>query len=152
VLQPLAVASNVTQGDDARLDVVLLTLANLFRIYADERAFKPDIRKVVHASLEKRWAKADRPAFLFAAIFNPYIRRDCFNTRSFIFDFPLEETYMHLYNIKNSLDVPFDVRAGFLAYVRREGRWSDVRMGLAALQRKADALVRFSSHLYYLDD
>jgi hypothetical protein len=101
----------------------------------------------VHKSLEKRWKKADQPVFLLAVIMNPYIRRDCFNRTSFIFDFPqlyevFQTTYKRLYNIKDDANMPVGLRSAFRAYVHREGRWSDLRMSLDELRSEAESQVR----------
>ncbi|KAI1781894.1 hypothetical protein LXA43DRAFT_857686, partial [Ganoderma leucocontextum] len=77
-LEPLAVASNVTQGSDTRLDHVLLTLGQLHKVYSG-----PDIeervRDKVLESLERRWKAADQDVFILAIFLNPYIRHHVFN-------------------------------------------------------------------------
>lgn len=77
-LEPLAIAANITQASHTRLDHVLLTLANLFRLYSLPTV-RPSARDVLHASLEKRWKKADQDAFILAVLFNPYLRARSFN-------------------------------------------------------------------------
>ncbi|KAJ7484268.1 ribonuclease H-like domain-containing protein, partial [Mycena latifolia] len=56
-LEPLAIAANVLQAPDCRLDTVLLTLANL---------------------LERRWGKTDQELMILGVFFNPYLRARCF--------------------------------------------------------------------------
>lgn len=83
-LRPLAVATNVTQANNARLDVVLLTLAYIFYIYCDV-TYDTVVRDAIHSSLEKRWKKADQEVFILAILFNPYVRKKCFNRENPLF-------------------------------------------------------------------
>ncbi|KZV80517.1 hypothetical protein EXIGLDRAFT_630029 [Exidia glandulosa HHB12029] len=54
-IEPLAISCHILQADGVRMDQVLLTLANLFRIYA-----------------------ASHELFILSVLFNPYIRNTCF--------------------------------------------------------------------------
>lgn len=66
------------QASHTRLDQVVLTLANLFRVYASPE-YDSQVRAGIHRSLEKRWAKnADQEIFILAVFFNPYIRSGLF--------------------------------------------------------------------------
>jgi hypothetical protein len=78
ILEPLAIAANVTQAAHTRLDHVLLTLGNLFRVYSDPN-LDPQIQTGILGSLEKRWAKADQDVFILAVFLNPYIRQQPFS-------------------------------------------------------------------------
>jgi hypothetical protein len=75
-LQPLAVAANITQGSDTRLDHVLTTLGNLYRIYSDPN-LDAEVQAKVLESLEKRWAAADQDPFIAAVVLNPFLRGRC---------------------------------------------------------------------------
>ncbi|KIJ42867.1 hypothetical protein M422DRAFT_48080 [Sphaerobolus stellatus SS14] len=79
-LEPLAIAANLTQASNTRMDHILLTLANLYQIYFFEESLDDEVRYSIIASLEKRWAKADQDIFILAVFFNPYIRAGFFNT------------------------------------------------------------------------
>jgi len=63
ILEPLAIAKNVTQANYTRLDHVLLTLRNLYETYSMMTLEQP-IRDAVIDSLEKRWAAADQDVFI----------------------------------------------------------------------------------------
>jgi hypothetical protein len=78
ILEPLAIAANITQAPHTHLDHVLLTLGNLYRIYSNLE-FDVEVRTAILASLEKRWAKADQEVFILAVFLNPYIRHCCFS-------------------------------------------------------------------------
>jgi hypothetical protein len=77
-LEPLAIAANVLQAPDCRLDTVLLTLANLFRIFHNLDIEDAIVKKTMHASLERRWGKTDQELMILAVFFNPYLRAHCF--------------------------------------------------------------------------
>jgi hypothetical protein len=75
-LQPLAIAANITQGSSTRLDHVLTTLGNLYRIYSNPD-LEAEVRDKVLASLEKRWAAADQDPFIAAVVLNPFLCGRC---------------------------------------------------------------------------
>ncbi|KAJ6526545.1 hypothetical protein B0H10DRAFT_2171950 [Mycena sp. CBHHK59/15] len=82
-LTPLAVASNVTQGANTRLDHVLVTLAVLYHRYStDIKSFDCAAHNtVICASLAKRWKalKDDQDFYILAVFFNPFLRAFFFN-------------------------------------------------------------------------
>ncbi|KZT64568.1 hypothetical protein DAEQUDRAFT_678347, partial [Daedalea quercina L-15889] len=51
-LRPLAIATNLFQSDDVRLDIVLITLAKLYHIFSDPH-LELSVRRAVLSSLEK---------------------------------------------------------------------------------------------------
>ncbi len=55
-------------------DHVLLTFANLYRIFDGLGPEDEGAASAVKESLEKRWAKTDQDAFILCTFFNPYIR------------------------------------------------------------------------------
>jgi hypothetical protein len=154
-MEPLAIACNVTQGNDARMDVVLLCLANLFRIYSNLR-YPEDVRHVILESLEKRWAKTDQILFVLAIVFNPWIRLDCFGDQVPIHHFPrlwtiFWSTYKRLFSLKpgpngEEPQPPPNLRSVLREYIERRGDWSNEAMGLESLKQAADAQVSFPIH------
>ena len=141
-LEPFAVAANITQGDTARLDVVLLTLANLYRIFT-QPTIDPAVRIQVLQSLEKRWKKTDQHVFLLAVVFNPYLRTSCFHHdspyRTMGKLWPvIRQVYKDMFNSEPNLDF----RTTFAQYLDRTGDWSDVAMDLAGWKAMAVDEVR----------
>jgi hypothetical protein len=67
ILEPLAIATNITQAPHTRLDHVLLTLGNLYRIYSTLE-FDDEVCTAILASLEKWRAKADQGVFILAVL------------------------------------------------------------------------------------
>jgi hypothetical protein len=149
---PLAIAANVTQGDDARLDTVLLTLANLFREYDDPR-FDEDVRQAVHSSIEKRWKAADQAPFLFAVILNPLVRTSVFVPGNPNLHFPtLWKTFSKLFARVYKLQgrqptLPVGLREALREFIDGKGIWSDEAMDLEYWKRAATAKVSESDSI-----
>lgn len=83
-LEPLAMASNITQSTHCRLDEVLLTFGTIYKDVLDwDKVTENDIAVylAVLASLEKRWKKSDQDIFIAAVILNPFIRKEAFAKR-----------------------------------------------------------------------
>lgn len=128
LLEPLAIASNITQASHTRLDHVLLTLANLFRIYSKAEIDGPSCAKIIR-SIEKRWAKADQDVFIAATFLNPYIRKRCFNpavlTESSLYNL-IERVFERLFEKKGDLAL---LRA-FTDYAKGVSEFLDEEMNL----------------------
>ncbi|KAI0073823.1 hypothetical protein K474DRAFT_1700112 [Panus rudis PR-1116 ss-1] len=72
-LEPLAIASNISQAAHVRLDQVLLLFGFLFLRYL--RLTDPDdenVREAMLNGIEARWKKADQDVFIATLILNPY--------------------------------------------------------------------------------
>lgn len=106
ILEPLAIAANITQATHTRLDHVLLTLGNLYQIYSHPD-LDPAVADKITGSLQKRWAKADQDIFILAVFFNPYIRHNCFNlsalTRAHMYDIAAQ-ALKRIFDLKDDLD------------------------------------------------
>lgn len=144
ILEPLAIANNVTQAGHTRLDHVLLTLGNLFHIYSNPK-LDTAIRTKILASLEKRWSAADQDVFILAVLFNPYIRHQCFS-RSALSHADLYDMAERVYKrvFQKDADVAFLV--GFTDYYNGEGEYSHERMKLDLLKEKYNNEVSFCFH------
>ncbi|EJD36610.1 hypothetical protein AURDEDRAFT_21737, partial [Auricularia subglabra TFB-10046 SS5] len=124
-LEPLARAANITQGDGARLDVVLVTLANLFHYFTSTPGLC-----------------ADADVFLLALVFNPYIRLDCFadnspfRTAGHIRQMA-EAAFERFYGAPPGLDFANEL----VDYLRRRGHWSAESMNLKNEKERAKAEV-----------
>ncbi|KAI0349577.1 hypothetical protein OH77DRAFT_1414734 [Trametes cingulata] len=85
-LEPLAIAANITQSNDCRLDQVLITFGTLFHFFESlEDADESTIKTAVIRSLEMRWSKADQDVFIAAVLLNPYVRMRPFHRLAHIF-------------------------------------------------------------------
>ncbi|KAF5387115.1 hypothetical protein D9615_001638 [Tricholomella constricta] len=132
ILEPLAIAANITQASHTRLDHVLLTLGNLYRIYSTS-TIDADIAYQIQNSLEKQWEKADQDIFILSVFFNPYIRSRIFQ--------PAVLSESKLYNIVESVFKRFYGRNGDVAllqafhdYVRERGDFSWQEMNLERMK------------------
>jgi hypothetical protein len=141
-LEPLAIASNLTQAEHTRLDHVLLTLGNLYRIYNEMDDTDSETKECIHASLEKRWARADQDAFILAVFFNPYIRADLFNRK--IIQFTPAGIYgivKRMYKRVFREDPDFDLHSACMDYYKCREEFSDEAMHLEVLEVAANTKV-----------
>ncbi|KAI0309443.1 ribonuclease H-like domain-containing protein, partial [Amylostereum chailletii] len=136
-LEPLAAATNILQSDRARLDTVLIILANLFHIFSDD-SLSLEICRSVLRILEKRWAKQDQDIIILATVLNPFIRVNTFSPSS-IYRKPAKiiELASAAYRRFFGKDPNFEFKKSVTDYLNRHDRWSDQDMGLADF-RKAD--------------
>lgn len=133
ILEPLAIAANITQASHTRLDHVLLTLGNLYRIYSTCSGIDSDITDQIQGSLEKRWAKADQDIFILAVFFNPYIRSRIFK--------PAALSESQLYGIVERVFKRFYGQDGDIAllkafndYIKGGGEFSQEEMNLERIR------------------
>lgn len=132
ILEPLAIAANVTQAAYTRLDHVLLTLGNLYQTYSHPELDRAVADKITN-SLQKRWGKADQDVFILAVFFNPYIRHNCFNlpvlTRAHMYDIAAR-VLKRIFGLKDDIDF---LRA-FEDYFDASGEFSSQNMRLDMLK------------------
>jgi hypothetical protein len=142
-LEPLAVATHIAQGASTRLDQILLTLANLYRIYSDMGDLEEDVRVGIRNSLEKRWAKADQDVFILAVFFNPYIRAHLFNTSI------IQLTRAGVYGIVRRVwcrlfraeEPHYELHSACTDYYNSEAEFANTAMHLDVLEKQAAAQV-----------
>ncbi|KAF7326313.1 DUF659 family protein [Mycena kentingensis (nom. inval.)] len=109
-LEPLAIACNLLQSPDLRLDIVVLTLGNLYRLALALPAEDADVRDALLASVERRFAKADSEVMIFAVFANPCLRNRAFNRESLppnTFLLIARRLMLRFYNIDTSGDIGF---------------------------------------------
>lgn len=141
ILEPLAIANNVTQAHYTRLDHVGLTLANLYRIYS-AGAVEAPIRDRVLGSLEKRWCATDQDIFILAMYLHPWIRGRCFAktlSRSTLCHMA-ETVFERVFEEKPG----FELMREFMDYGEGIGLYSDENMRLEFWKTKYDESVRRS--------
>ncbi|KAJ7875062.1 ribonuclease H-like domain-containing protein [Mycena leptocephala] len=139
-LTPLAVASNVTQGANTRLDHVLVTLAVLYHRYStDTRSFDCAAHNtVICASLAKRWKalKHDQDFYILAVFFNPFLRAFFFNdddthslSRVGLYHV-VKRVYTRIFQLSDDSAVPSALFAQYLDYYDGRGRYTSEKMAL----------------------
>jgi hypothetical protein len=141
-LEPFTIATNIAQTDFACLHVILLTLANLYRIFSSPE-MDPAVRDGVLASLDKRWANADQDIFILSLILNPYIRTDAFHTnspfRTMRGVWPIfKAAYLWMYDVEPDLEC----QTALSQYLQRLGNWTDEGMSLKEHETLAKKAVR----------
>ncbi|KAI0060343.1 hypothetical protein BV25DRAFT_948780 [Artomyces pyxidatus] len=127
-LEPLAIAANVTQAPHTRADHVLLSLANLYRIYSTS-TIDSAVQQKIHDSLERRWKAADQDIFILAVFFNPYLRASCFS-RAALTQGALNHIAKKVFKQLFQSDPNSDFVRGLLEYANRKAEFSDEAMML----------------------
>jgi hypothetical protein len=139
ILEPLAIAANITQAAHTRLDHVLLMLGNLFRIYSHP-SLESQIKEQIIGSLKKRWEKVDQEVFILAVFFNPYIRQRPYSRSAL--------THAHLYNMASSVfkriynkNPNLDFLKAFEDYFDNRNEFSSARMELDMMKSMYESRV-----------
>ncbi|KAH9062149.1 hypothetical protein EDB87DRAFT_1560081, partial [Lactarius vividus] len=136
----LAIAANITQASTTRLDHVLTTLGNLYRIYSDAQ-LEDAVQTKVLASLEKRWAAANQDPFIAAVVLNPFLRGTCFSREDVTLT-PIGLCNMlkrlHLRIFRCEADYHF--QSAFMDYYNCRVEFSNTFMCLGAWQEEAQLL------------
>ena len=141
ILEPLAIAANVIQASHTRLDHVLLTLANLYRIYSStDGGFDSELSEGVVRSIEKRWAKVNQDIYITAVFLNPFIRARIFHpsalTNSALLSI-VERVYEKLLRTSSNTDF----MAAFLDYKDEKGEFTRDAMHLQNMADRSEAEV-----------
>jgi len=146
-LKPLAVAANILQSSDTRLDTTLLTWGNLYRIYSDP-ALDDAVRAQVLNSLSKCWLQMDQDAFISAVIMNPYV---CW--KGFAHGNPLLSP-VGLYNIAKRtcermlrIHLGLEFHSTFFDYLMESNEFSSSLMGLTEWKQLCEQEVHIHSVL-----
>jgi len=154
-LEPLAIAANILQAADTRLDMTILTWGNLYRIYSDPTLDSAVSSQVLN-SLSKRWSQMDQDTFISAVVMNPYIRSRCFARGN------PQLTPIGLYNIMKCTfhrmlrtEPDLDFYNAFFDYLLDSREFSSSLMGLTELKQLYDnevisILFPFGPHLNLL--
>lgn len=122
-MEPLAISSNVLQAPGCRLDHILLTLANLLRIYSEPHVHT-DIRDAILTSLELRWKRADQEVFILAVLFNPFVRDSGFSDAS-LPRAALVQMCMRAFQRFFRQEPTMELWDACHRYIKREGKFSD---------------------------
>ncbi|CDO68373.1 hypothetical protein BN946_scf184815.g20 [Trametes cinnabarina] len=141
-LEPFAVAINIAQADNARLDTVLLALGRLVQTFSNRATISENDGKNILGFIERRWEKIahDREIFILALLLNPYIRRDCFNRNNpALTEASLWSMFKRLFRQVMQQDADVEVMQAFSDYLSRVGRWSDESMSLKDWKTRAQA-------------
>ena len=84
-LEPLAIATNITQASFCRLDQVLMTFGHLIMQYQSMTDPEDVVGcKAIIESIEARWATADQEIFIAAVVLNPFYQSTPFAALQFL--------------------------------------------------------------------
>ncbi|KAH9884320.1 ribonuclease H-like domain-containing protein [Cubamyces lactineus] len=143
-LEPLAIATNVTQSDNCRLDEVLITFGVLLHAFDSLDDTQQIITDAVTASLEKRWDKSDQDVFIAAVILNPFIRTQPFRQLPELFTpaaiyLLLERLWTRFYP---ETSVPDDFYTSVKSYLSEDGQFATLSKTMTAVTNAAKAHIR----------
>ncbi|KAG9080203.1 hypothetical protein FRC06_006949 [Ceratobasidium sp. 370] len=79
ILQPLAIAANVTQAADTRLDHVLISFANLYHVFSHADIPEKACSAILN-SLETCWFKSGQAPFIAAVYTNQFYQHHLFSS------------------------------------------------------------------------
>ncbi|KAI0654020.1 hypothetical protein C8Q70DRAFT_926500, partial [Cubamyces menziesii] len=147
-LEPLAIATNVTQSDNCRLDEVLITFGVLLHAFDSLNDSQQIIKDAVIASLEKRWDKSDQDVFIAAVILNPFIRTQPFQHLPELFTpaaiyLLLQRLWTRFYP---DTPVPADFYTSVISYLSEDGQFATLSKTITAVTNAAKAQV--CEHVY----
>jgi hypothetical protein len=138
-LEPLAVASNITQADGARVDIIIITFAFLYHRYSTlHEAEDIKARDAVLASIERRWRKTDQDVFIAGVLLNPFHKARPFRRAPF-------STAAGLYTLLHRLwrrfyyeDPPAELYAEFRAYSNGAGEFQTMNNFMDGMRVSAE--------------
>ncbi|KZP34710.1 hypothetical protein FIBSPDRAFT_971865, partial [Athelia psychrophila] len=124
-LEPLAIASNITQASFCRLDTVLLTFGFLmmqYRAMTDEADL--DASAAIMESIEKRWAVADQEVFMATVIVNPFYQTRPFALLHYFNNAGVARLLGNLWLRFYSHEAPREFYSELTAYLTHRGRYA----------------------------
>jgi hypothetical protein len=138
-LEPLAIASNITQADSARVDIVPITFTFLYIRYSKLlEAEDIKARDAILESIERRWSKTDQDVFIAGILLNPFHKARPFHTAPF-------STVAGLYNLIHRLwrpfyyqDPPAELYGEYKAYINRTGDFQAMHNFMHGMQMSAE--------------
>ena len=133
ILEPLAIANNVTQATNTHIKHVALTFGNLYWIY-DNADLEGPLHDQVLRSLSKRWKATDQDVFILSVVLHPWIRGRCLSKGI---------SRMTLFNMANRVftrlfehEPDFNFINEFTDFCDGLGRFSDETVGIAMWKAK----------------
>ncbi|KAH9165148.1 hypothetical protein EDB89DRAFT_2077183 [Lactarius sanguifluus] len=138
-LEPLAIASNITQADNAHVDIVLTTFGFLYIQYSKLLEVE-DIKAhdAILESIERRWLKTDQDIFVAGVLLNPFHKARPFRAAPFL-------TVAGLYNLLHRLwrrfyymDPPTELYIEYKAYISGTGHFQAMHNIMDAMKKSAE--------------
>jgi hypothetical protein len=138
ILEPLAIANNVTQATNTRIDHVAITLGNLYRIYNNANLEEP-LHDQILWSLSKRWRVADQDIFILSMLLHPWIQGRCLSRR--ISRMTLFNMADHIFKRLFKYEPDLDFMSEFTDFCDGVGKYLDENIGLAMWKAKFEGQV-----------
>jgi len=138
-LELLAIASNITQTNSARVDIILITFAFLY-IHYSKLLNAEDIKAcdAILVSIERHWLKTDQDVFIAGVLLNPFHKAKPFRVAPF-------STLAGLYNLLHHLwkrfyheDPPAELYVEYKAYINGTGDFQAMNNFMQGMQKSAE--------------
>jgi hypothetical protein len=126
-LEPLAIATNVTQASFCRLDQVLLTLGHLIMQY--KSMTDPDDVvgcTAIIESIEARWATADQEILIAAVILNPFYKSTPFAALRFLTNAGIHSLLTRLWERFYRTAPPLEFHEQMIGYLNGTALFADL--------------------------
>ncbi|KAF7293733.1 hypothetical protein HMN09_01168500 [Mycena chlorophos] len=138
VMPAMATPSNTLQAPGRRLDVVALTLGNLFHYFSSLPASDSRVRRALLVAIERRFIDTDQELIILATYVNPLIRGSIFNPEllppAAMFHI-IPRTVSRLLRIDATDDVEFF--QALLSYDAAAEKFTSARMNVAMYRQVA---------------
>lgn len=127
-LEPLAIATNITQASFCRLDQVLLNFGHLVMQYKS-MADPEDVAgcTAIIESIEARWATTDQEIFIAAVILNPFYKSSPFSPLQFMTNAGIQSMLSHLWQRFYQTEPPTELYKQITGYLHNTGIFSDLK-------------------------
>jgi hypothetical protein len=146
-LEPLAIATNITQASFCRLDQVLLTFGHLIMQYKS-MADPEDVAgcTAIIESIEARWATADQEIFIAAVILNPFYKSSPFAALQFMTNAGIQSMLSRLWQHFYQTEPPPELYEQIAGYLHSTGIFSELKSACAIAQVAASREVCTEFH------
>lgn len=126
-LEPLAIATNITQASFCRLDQVLMTFGHLIMQY-QSMTDQEDAEgcMAIIESIEARWATADQEIFIAAVVLNPFYQSTPFAPLQFLTNAGIHSMLERLWRRFYEKDPPPEFHPQITDYLRGTGQFCDL--------------------------
>src|SRR5882762_3132948 len=127
-LEPLAIATNITQASFCHLDQVLLTFGHLIMQYKS-MADPEDVVDctAIIESIEACWATADQEIFIAPMILNPFYKSSPFAPLQFMTNAGIQSMLSHLWWHFYQTKPPPELYQQITGYLHNIGIFSDLK-------------------------
>jgi hypothetical protein len=144
-LEPLAIATNITQASFCRLDQVLMTFGHLIMQY--KSVMDPEDLvgcTTIIESIEARLATADQEIFIAAMVLNPFYQSTLFAALQFLTNAGIQSMLGHLWQHFFQTEPPPEFHQQITGYLQGTDLFKDLKSACAIAQVAAHREVKIA--------